>query len=216
MATIQQLIERIETRLFLLPGLDVQIHAEGQLEEMLRGVYNQLFEDFWYPEFTYFMSSTLDGVSGKLVDDISSKVKRFADISTVYWDEDEEPLPRVLPGTALNRVRRRSILPCSDPKSVFQVVPADETGPVHFWYRTRIADEVWDNQLYDTVINFDDDVLLFGVVYEFLVNDDSNNRATEEYKQKFYGRQQQMRDQQWQQPISKRKLERDGPLTRWE
>lgn len=216
MATIKTLIERVETRLFMVAGLDVQIHAEGQLEEMLRGVYNTLFDDFWHPEYTLFMSADLDGVTGQVTTNLTNTILRFKDIHTVYWNEDEDPMPKVTPGTSLGRVRSRSIMPSGIPATVFKVIPTDTTGPVHIWYRTKLADSVWEDQEYETEINMDDEVLLLGVMYEWLVNDDSNQTATAEYQRKFQARQQQLRNEQWQIPLSKRKLERDGPLTRWE
>lgn len=216
MATIKQLIERIETRLFLVAGLDVQIHAENQLEEMLRGVYNMLFDDYWEPEYTKCITCVLDGTTGEVTDDLSEIILRYKDIHTIYWGEDEHPLPRVAPGTSLGRVRRRSVMPSANPTKVFKIIPVDTTDEVHVWYRTRISDTVWSDQQYDTVIEFDDEVLMLGVVYEFLVNDDSNQRATDEYKAKFAARQNQLRAAQWNIPLSKRPLERDGPLTRWE
>lgn len=216
MATIQSLIERIETRLFLVSGLDVQIHAEGQLEEMLRHRYNVLFDDFWDPDYTLFMSVTLDGVTGEHTTDLTNIVRRFKDIHTLYWDEDEDPLPRVTPGSQLTRIRTRSVMPSGNPSTVFKVIPTDTTGPVHFWYRTRISDAVWENQQYQTEINMDDELLMLGTIAEFLANDESNMTAFQQYQQAFAQRLQQMREAQWQVPISKRKLERDGPLTRWE
>lgn len=216
MATIEQLVERIETRLFMVSGLDVQIHAEEQIVEMLRGVYNTLFEDFWYPEFTYPMTVTLNGTTGEPTTDISAQVLRYKDIHSVYWDEDEQPLPRVTPGSSIGRIRTRSVAPSGNEASVFKIIPADTTGPVHIWYRTRIADSVWDNRQYDTVVPMDDDVLLYGVVYEFLVNDDSNATATAEYKTKYQARQMKIRQDQFQLPLNKKKLDRDGPATRWE
>lgn len=215
MATINQLIERIEKRLFMSAGLDVQIHAEDQLIEMIRGVYDTLFDDFWYPEYTYYMDATLDGVTGHITTDISAQVLRFKDIHTIYWDEDENPLPGITPGSSITRVRTRCIMPSTEATKVFKVVPFDTTGDVHFWYRTKIADSVWDDNEFDTVIPFDDDVIMYGVVYEFLNNDGSNMQATADYQKKFQGRQQQMRGAQWQQGINKRKLDRDGPATRW-
>lgn len=216
MATIKTLIERVETRLFLVAGIDVQIHAEGQLEEMLRGVYNTLFDDFWHPDYTFYMSGTLDGTTGQIGTDLTDIVRRYKDLHTIYWGEDELPLPRVSPGASLSRIRRRSVMPSSDPSKVFTIVPVDTTGEVHFWYRTKIADAVWEDQEYDTPINMDDEVLLLGVMYEWLTIDDSNQSATKQYEQKYLQRQQQMREAQWQMPLSKRKLERDGPATRWE
>lgn len=215
MATIQQLVERIETRLFLVSGIDVQTHAEDQIIEMLRHKYNVLFDDHWYAEHTHFFQSTLDGTTGQIVDDISTYVLRYMDIRSVLWDQDEDPLPKLTIGANPNRVRTRCITPSSDPTKVFKVVPIDETGPVTIWYRTRIADEVWDGAEYDTVINMDDEMLLLGCVYEFLFNDDSNELAIGEYKKMFDARVKQIRDTQFTIPMSKSKVERDGPLTRW-
>lgn len=215
MATIEKLIERIETRLFLAAGIDVQTHAEDQLVEMLRGVYETLFDDFWYPEYTYATTMDVDD-TGMVVGDLSPLILRYKDIRDVYWNEDEDPLPRITPGSSLGRVRRKSIMPVADPTKVFKVFPLDEPGPVHIWYRTRVADDVWENNQFDTELPFDDNVLMYGVVYEFLLNDDSNGSATAEYKSKYQARQQQMREAQWRIPLSKRKLDRDAPLTRWE
>lgn len=215
MATIEKLIERIETRLFLAAGIDVQTHAEDQLVEMLRGVYETLFDDFWYPEYTYATTMDVDN-DGMVVGDLSPLILRYKDIRDVYWNEDEDPLPRITPGSSLGRVRRKSIMPVADPTKVFKVLPLDEPGTVHIWYRTRVADDVWENNQFDTELPFDDNVLMYGVVYEFLLNDDSNGSATAEYKSKYQARQQQMREAQWRIPLSKRKLDRDAPLTRWE
>src|SRR5687768_10716401 len=157
MATIKELVERIETRLFLAAGLDVQIHAEDQIVEMLRGVYNTLFDDFFDPNYTLYMQATLDGTTGKVVEDLSTIILRYQDIHSVFWDTDETPLPRVTPGTNPSRIRRRSILPSGEASSVFRLYPNDETGPVHIWYKTKIANNIWDDNEYDTQINLDDE-----------------------------------------------------------
>lgn len=216
MATIEKLIERIERRLFMAAGISVQTHAEEQLVEMLRGVYDTLFDDFWYPEYTFHMTKTLVVNTGEVSDDISDLVLRYKDIHSVHWDEDEDPLPRVTAGSPLSRIRRRCIMPSPDPTKVFRVYPLDESGQVHIWYRTKLSDDVWEDQEYNTNIPFDDSVLLYGVVYEYLLMDDSNSNATQEYKAKFMGRQDQMRKAQWEHGLSKKKLDRDGPATRWE
>lgn len=216
MTTITTLIERIEKRLFLLPGLDVQIHAEDQIVEMLRGKYNNLFDDYWDMNFTYPMSGTLNGTTGEITTDISSQVLRFSDIHSVYYDEDERPLPRVTPGASFGRIRSRCVMPSGVATSVFKIAPADTTGLVHFWYRTRIADSVWDDNQFDTDIPMDDEILLNGVVYEFLVNDGSNDVAMAEYKAAYLARKKKIEQQQWQIPLFKHNLNRDGPLDRWE
>lgn len=215
MATIEQLVERIETRLFLAAGMDVQTHAEDQIMEMLRGVYTTLFDDFWYPEYTFYTQQDVLASTGEITGDISSLVLRYKDLHSVFWDECDDALPRFVPGVAPSRIRTRGITPSPNAGKIFTVLPLDEDGPVHIWYRKRIADEVWDDQIITTDIPFDDEVLMYGVVYEFLVMDASNQLATGEYKSKYQGRQQQMRNAQWQIPLSKRSLDRDGPATRW-
>jgi hypothetical protein len=215
MATIEELITRIEQRLFLAAGIDVQTHAEDQLVEMLRGVYNTLFDDFWYPEYTYYMTLQLDGTTGNHTSDIANQVLRFKDIHSIYYDTQDTPLPLLSVGGAISEINRECVVPSNDPAKVFKILPVDSDLTVTMWYRTRIGDDVWRDDKFDTQIPFDDDVLLYGVVYEFLVMDDSNQTATAEYKNKYQGRQNQMRAAQWQIPIHKRKLNRVGVPNRW-
>src|SRR6188768_2863574 len=111
MATIQKLVERIETRLFLAAGIDVQTHAEDQIVEMLRHKYNVLFDDHWYQEYTYPLSATLDGTTGTVTADLSTKILRYSDINCILWDQDETPLPRMPIGSNPANTRTRSIAP---------------------------------------------------------------------------------------------------------
>ncbi len=215
MATIEELVERVEKRLFLAAGIDVQTHAEDQIVEMIRGVYNTLFDDFWYPEYTKYMTLTLDGTTGNHTGDVSEQIRRFKDIHSVYYDTCDTPLPMLSIGGAIDEINTECVVPSDDPKKVFSILPIDSDLPVTVWYRTRIADSVWDNDEFNTQIPFDDDVLLYGVVYEFLVMDDSNPTATATYQSKYQGRQKQMRDAQWNIPISKRKQNRIGVPNRW-
>lgn len=215
MTTIQKLVERIETRLFLVSGLDVQTHAEDQIIEMLRHKYNVLFDDHWYTETTYALNATLDGTTGQVTTDLSTEILRYMDINCILWDQDETPLPRLPIGSNPANTRMRSIAPSPDKTKVFRVYPTDETGPVVIWYRKRIADEVWDDAEYDTDIQMDDEMLLLGCVYEFLFNDGSNSIAIGEYKKMFDARVKQIRDTQFTIPLAKSKTNRDGPATRW-
>lgn len=215
MATIQKLVERIETRLFLVSGIDVQTHAEDQILEMLRHKYNVLFDDHWSSEYTFPLVATLDGTTGTVTTDLSTKILRYSDINCVLWDQDETPLPRLPIGANPANTRMRCIAPSSDPTKVFQVFPNTETGPLVIWYRTRIADSVWDDAEYSTIIQMDDEMLMLGCVYEFLFNDGSNDVAIGEYKKMFDARVAQLRKQQFQIPMAKSKTNRDGPATRW-
>jgi hypothetical protein len=217
MATIEQLVTRIETRLAMVAGLDVQIHAEDRLIEMLRHKYNTLFDEFWDNDTTEFLSTTVVGATGYVTEDLTTLIKRFSDIHSVYYDQDERPLPQVALGINPARIRTRSVMPDNDPEHVFKIVGTGISNvPVGIWYRTKIDDAVWNDGFYDTQINMDDEVLLLGVVAEFLVTDDSNQSAAQMYSGLFGQRLSQLRKNQWNLPLNKRKLDRDAPLTQWE
>lgn len=217
MATIEQLVTRIETRLALVAGLDVQIHAEDRLIEMLRHKYNTLFDEYWDHTRTLFLSTTVNPATGYVAADLTTLIRRFDDIHSVYYDQDDLPLPQLAVGINPNRVRTRCITPDSDPSHVFKIVGTGVSAVgVGIWYRTKIADAVWTDGIYETEINMDDEVLMLGVVAEFLVTDDSNQNAAQMYSSLFAQRLKQLRNNQWNTPLSKRKLDRDAPLTQWE
>lgn len=215
MATIETLVNRILTRLFMVSGLDVQVHAEDQIVDMLRSSYNELFEKVWWRYNTFAVNATLDGTTGQIVEDLSSSILRFKDINSIYYDLEETPLPQLTPSGRLSEIRTRCYAPNNSPK-LFTFYPQDETGQVTIWYRTWVPDAVWDNNQFTTELNFDSEVLMYSVMMEFLAVDDSNQTAAKLYAGKFRDRLNELQQQQWQAPFSKRNLERDGPLTRWE
>lgn len=215
MATIETLVNRILTRLFMVSGLDVQIHAEDQIVDMLRSSYNELFEKRWWRDSTYATIGTLDGTTGQITEDISSSILRFKDIHSIYYDLEETPLPQLTPSGKLSEIRTRCYAP-NDTDKLFTLYPVDETGQLTIWYRTWIPDSVWDESQFTTELNFDSEVLMYNVMAEFLANDDSNVTSAKMYAGKFRERLNALEQQAWQAPINKRKLERDGPLTRWE
>lgn len=215
MATINQLIVRIEERLALAAGLNVQIHAENRLIETLRSSYNILFDDFWWPEYTKSATYTLDGTTGQITTDVTNIIRRYADIQYVYYDQDEHPLPHLQRTTNPARIKTRCITPSGDPETVFKVYPVDTTGNVHVWYRTRIADSVWEDSEFDTEINMDDELLIYSVCYDFMVDDASNDMAAQKFLQKLNARLKQLRAQQYLSPISKRQQEYAATVDQW-
>jgi hypothetical protein len=214
MATIGQLIERLETRLQLASGLDTQILYENKIVEMIRSTYNGLFDEFWFPDYTLYATFDLQA-DGLVSEDLTNVIRRYDDIHSIYYDEEDKPLPRLLPGTNPNRLRTRCVVPHGDPAKLFRVFPLDEPAPLHVWYRTRIPDSVWESGNYDEVINMDDEVILHGVMFDFTTSDGSNAEDARKYLMKFEERKKQLKANQWNLGINKRDLSQDGPLNRW-
>lgn len=215
LATIEQLMARIEKRMFVASGLSVQLHMEDGLLEMLRSGYNLLFDDFWTPEYSLSRVETLDGTTGQVTNNLSNVIRRYKDVHSVIPYGCTVPLSKLPAGTDISDISERCITPSADPQKVFKVLPADTTGTVTIWYRTRIADSVWDDVVTSTEVNMDDEVLILYVVAELLDSDDSNARAADRYKKSFEARQQQLRDAQWLGGLAKTPVEFDSIPTRW-
>lgn len=217
MATIEQLVTRVELRLALAAGFDVQVHAEDRIIELIRHKYNVLFDDHWWLDYMTLETMTLDGTTGKVTTDLTEKIRRFSDIHSAYYDTDDYPMPRLSTVVNPTKFRVRAIFPLpNEPTRVFQVRPINTTGDVHVWYRTKLADSVWEDGTYDTEVNMDEEVLILGSVYDFLSDDGTNERAELKFKNMFDSRLKQLRQLDMEQGLSKRSQALQSPPDRWE
>ena len=204
MATVASLIERIEKRINLAAGMNVQVHAEDQLLEMLRHKYNTLFDSHWWQDYLLMETFTLDGVTGQITGSVADKILRYIDIHSVFRGGDAQPLPMraTVTNPTLNTTTR--IAPSSDKTKVFRVLPMDTAGEVHVWFRSRLSDEAWDITNAETTdVNMDDELLITGTVYDYLVDDASNEESARKYEQQYNARFDQLTLLGFQQGISK-------------
>lgn len=210
MITLEQLITRIEQRLMMAAGLDVQIHAEDALVEMIRTKYEMLFDDFWWDEYLTLETFTLDGTTGIVTTDLSTKILHFRDINAIYYNNDSRPMPRLSAGNNPTKIRTRSHAPTNVATSVFKVFPSTLTGQVHVWYRTRIAPAAWEAQDPNMQINMDAELLVLGVAFDYLSSDGSNIDDAKKLGGMYAERLKQMRDGMWEAPISKKSQTNTG------
>lgn len=204
MATVAQLIERIEKRINLAAGMNVQVHAEDQLLEMLRHKYNTLFDGHWWQDYMVVETFALDGVTGQITGSLVNKILRYIDIHSVFLNGDAQPLP--MRSTVVNPVLNTAnrVAPSTDNTKIFKVLPVDTAGDVHVWYRTRLSDDDWDiTNAETTKVNMDDELLITGTVYDYLVDDASNEESARKYEQQYNARYDQLTLLGYQQGISK-------------
>lgn len=204
-ATVAELITRVEKRLALASGMDVQIHAEDKLLEMLRHMYNVLFDDHWWLDALSMTSYTLDETAGLVTEDVSDKIKRFVDINSVFYEGLARPLPTLPIRTNPTLFTGNAIAPyAADKTKVFKVYPVTLSGSVHVWHRTRMEADDWDlAKAETTTVNIDDEMLILGVVFDFLADDGSNPDAAKKYQSEFATRRQQLLDLELQHGIAK-------------
>lgn len=216
MPTIANIITRVEKRLALAAGIDVQTHGEDKFLEMIRHKYNILFDDHWWYDFLTLEQFTLTGVNGLISNDVSTKIKRFIDIQSVYINGNARPTPLLPVGTNPDLFMAEAISPYpADATKMFKVWPLDRTGHVNVWYRTRLDDDDWDIEKAETTnINLDDELLILGTVYDWLVDDASNEDAARKYQQQYEARYQQLVTLGMQHGISKYDAS-NGIPTQW-
>lgn len=216
MATIKSLVERLETRLALVAGLDVQIHAEDRLIEFIRSEYIKVFEDHWMDDVIRNVTRTLDGTTGTVTTGLDTLIYKYKDIHSVFYDSDDDPLPRLVKGTNPSRIQMRCMGPSNDPLTVLKVYPIDLAGDIHIWYRSRVPDTAWTDGTYTTDLVIDEEVLLHGAMFRFLVDDGSNPEAEQTYAALYQDRLATLRQDQWTVPMPKRQQEYYNTSDRWQ
>lgn len=215
MATVEQLIDRIEKRIGIASGFNVQVHGEGQMVEMLRHKYNTLFDSRWWMDYLTLETFTLDGSTGTVAADLSTKIKRFIDIQGVFLGGSSSALPILSPGTNPLFFNSEAIAPFNNPAKVFRVYPMTRTDDVHVWYRTRLTDDDWSlEKAMITNVNMDDELLILGTVYDYLVDDGAAEIIVSKYERQYAEREQQLVNLSFQHGVSKQR-QSTGIPTQW-
>lgn len=216
MATVEALITRIEKRLAMAAGIDIQEHAEDQLLEMLRHKYNTLFDDRWWFDYLTLETFTLNGTTGLITGTVLNKIRRFIDIHSVYLAGNVRALPMLALSANPTLMTGEAIAPyLSDVTKMFKVYPINRVDSVHVWYRTRLSDDQWElANASTTIVNMDDELLILGTVYDYLVDDATNEASAAKYETQYNQRYQQLVNLSFQNGISKGD-QATGILTQW-
>lgn len=208
MSTIGTLIARVEARIALAVGLDVQIVDEPRLLEMLRSKYNSLWDETWWIDYMTLAKYDLD-TNGLIIGDVTNLINRFVDIHSVFYNELADPIPILKFNLNPNHSRRPCLAPyTSDKTKMFRVIGSSGSGSttpasVNVWYRTRLRDDQWEQDNDETEVNMDDEMLILGTVFEYLSDDGSNDTAAQKYQALFMERRKQMTKAEFQMPITK-------------
>lgn len=216
MATVASLITRVEKRLSMAAGIDIQIHAEETMLEMLRHKYNTLFDDRWWQDLLSLETFTLDGTTGTITGTVENKIRRFIDIQGIFLGGNQRPLPVLTPNTNPTLFMGEAVAPfTSSVTKMFKVYPNDRADDVHVWYRTRLSDDAWAiENAESTNVPLDDELLILGTVYDYLTDDGSNENAVEKYENQYNKRYQQLVDLEMQLGVAKTDQARGIP-TQW-
>ena len=96
--SVAYLMQRVQRRLSQMTGPGIHLTTEDSIVEHLIGAFNAIFNEYWWPNYTTWRSSTLDGTTGACVVDWSAldlPLSKFWDIRAVVDDTTERPISRL-------------------------------------------------------------------------------------------------------------------------
>lgn len=192
--TFRQAIDAVLTRLRMEVSLATQQYSEDAIAMGIQHKFDVLFDDYWFPQFmTYQEAYVTDGTTGRIVGDISAKVKRFEDLRFVHNDYSLEPLPRAPDMVRLNDLTIPCVQPDRDKTKVFRIIPIDTSGNVYLTYRTKPEDFSSDSD----VIDMDNQLIILGTCFDMLEDDGTNPGAADKFKGMFDARVKQIQRMQF-------------------
>ncbi len=150
--TQSQCIQEIILQMSMVPGTSVQTYAEDIIASYFQSAFDEIFDSYFWPEYTSWQTFTLDGTIGIPNTNIDTYVNRIQDIGTMLIGGTRTPVhrmpsqenPSLVTGTtpkfydAYTTTRER----------VFRVYPAASTGTLVCRVRTKPATFVATDYIY--------------------------------------------------------------------
>ena len=180
MITFGQIVTKVLQRLALVEGLDAQIYAEPRIQLAVQHKFDLIFREYWIPEYTTWQEEfMLDGVSGVVTADLSTRIKDFRDLHSVFWEGSHKPMPMAPLSTRDSDVTYPSLRQLGTNTSKwFKVLPTTTSGKVFVSYRTKPDDFEEDGD----EIHMDQQLLLLGSCWDVLEDDGTNPGASDKFR----------------------------------
>lgn len=180
MITFGDLVTKVLQRLALVEGLDAQIYAEPRIQLAIQHKFDLIFREYWIPEYTTYQEPhQLDGVNGFITTDLSSTIKDWRDLHSVFHEGSPKPMPIAPMNVRHIDISYPSICPAgmNSPK-LFKVLPVTTIGTVYVTYRTKPEDFEEDSD----EIYMDTQLLILGTCWDVLEGDGTNPGDSDKFK----------------------------------
>lgn len=175
-----QLVTKVLQRLALVEGLDAQIYAEPRIQLAVQHKFDLLFREYWIPEYTTWQEEfTLDGATGVVTADLSTRIKDFRDLHSVFHEGSHKPVPMAPISVRDSDINYPSIRQLgTNPAKWFKILPTTTTGKVWVSYRTKPDDFEEDGEM----IYMDTQLLILGTCWDVLEDDGTNPGASDKFR----------------------------------
>lgn len=196
--TLRQAIDKTLRRVMLSAGPDVQIYAEEHIQDIIQHKFDILFDDTWWPQF--FNPGevfTLDGSTGQVIEDITSKIRRYQDVRHIWYSTHPSPIGRISGRVSPGQITAWTFAPTTGPK-IFKVYPANTTGNITVSYRTK--PDTFESE--SDSIDMDEHLIVLGSAYDYLNSLGYNTSAENKLLTLFNERYEQLKKQVEQVEVS--------------
>lgn len=173
MATLDDIITRVQEILSLAGGLNVQTYAQPKIIQFVQMGYNTLYKKHFWKDYTKVEMFTLDGTTGRVTADLSTKIKSFKDIQYIWYQDYATPLPIAPDNRSPDMIRQLSFGASGVAACPFIVYPITNSGNVWVSYRTKATLPFNETD----EIPMDDELLVRWAAMMYLTFDNANQAA---------------------------------------
>ena len=175
MATFSDITTNVEKLLRMEAGMSVQQYSEDIIGKHLQDSFNRLFNLYWLPDYYNAGEDfTLDGTTGKVTADLTTKIKRWRDVRFIWMKPYIQLLavkpPQLAPSMLVGLVPMWQ--PISGDK-IFSIFPVTTVGTITVAYRTK-PDDFTSN---DTVPEDIASIMEAEAAYVYVSDDSANEIA---------------------------------------
>jgi len=166
-----------------------------------------LFDEVFWPQFCTWRQYVLDGTLGVVTADLTDVIKRIEDIQVIFPTTSSNAAvtkmspsvtnPYTFSGTVPIHYEGLSSAFTNKTTKVFRIWPLTATGTIALRHRTKPDTFVGTDE-----IDFDDQALILGAVYDYLEDDGTNPNATQKFQGLFETRVTQLKNNFNSGPIS--------------
>jgi hypothetical protein len=172
---VRDIVNAVINELSQVPGVATQLYSANRIQQYVQDAFLMEFDDFWWPQYTTFAQSGLDGVTGSLTQDLVGPlgpISDFTDIKNI-WPLNIQRKLRQLPQSVNPYTLTGTNYPMyvtpdySVPNRPFVVFPQESTTPLVVQGKQRPAMPL----SLDNVIYLDMLMLQYDAAWMYCVDD---------------------------------------------
>lgn len=198
-STLSALVQRVVTRLSMVPGVSVQVYAEDQIAEMIQHKFDTIRDMVWWDDMMTYVTVTQDA-NGRPVENVVRQlpsvpvgdeivINKYSDIQLVWAPNKREPLPGIARRDNPSGVLRQgdTCYKLPDATKVIRFAPFRPGITMNMRVKT-----FYGRFAADDIVPFDDQALILGAAYDYLEDDGTNPGQIDKFRVLYTSRMDQL------------------------